>query len=133
MRAGAQQDAGIVRLSVEDVADLPVQLDGMRAPAPPSTGRASRTACAYCVTCDLYSSSDPNSDGLVLDESPLGGAQLKPGATASAQELRDYLAPKFAKFWLPDAFAFVAEIPRTSTGKMMKAKLREQFNHWKWT
>ena len=27
--------------------------------------------------------SDPNSDGLVLDESPLGGAQLKPGATVT--------------------------------------------------
>ena len=66
-------------------------------------------------------------------ERPLAVIVLKPGATASEQELRDYLAPKFAKFWLPDAFAFVAEIPRTSTGKMMKAKLREQFNHWKCT
>jgi fatty-acyl-CoA synthase len=67
------------------------------------------------------------------DERPLAVIVLKPGATAGEEELRDYLAPRFAKFWLPDAFAFVAEIPRTSTGKMMKAKLREQFNNWKWT
>ena len=67
------------------------------------------------------------------DERPLAVIVLKPGATAGEQELRDYLAPKFAKFWLPDAFAFVAEIPRTSTGKQLKAKLREQFNDWKWT
>jgi len=44
--------------------------------------------------------------------------------------LRAHLAPKFAKFWLPDAFEFVDEIPRTSTGKMLKAKLREQFKDW---
>jgi hypothetical protein len=32
---------------------------------------------------------------------------LKPGATATPAELRDFLAPQFAKFWLPDAFEFV--------------------------
>jgi len=66
------------------------------------------------------------------DERPLAVIVLKPGATAGAQELRDYLAPKFAKFWLPDAFTFVAAIPRTSTGKMMKSRLREQFHDWRW-
>jgi fatty-acyl-CoA synthase len=65
------------------------------------------------------------------DERPLAVVVLKSGQTATAEELRDYLAPNFAKFWLPDAFAFVDAIPRTSTGKMLKAKLREQFNDWK--
>ncbi len=60
-------------------------------------------------------------------ERPLAVVVLKPGQSATQDELRDFLAPKFARFWLPDAFAFVNEIPRTSTGKMMKAKLREQF------
>ncbi len=64
------------------------------------------------------------------DERPLAVVVLKPGQAASAEELRDYLAPKFARFWLPDAFVFAGEIPRTSTGKMMKAKLREQFKDW---
>lgn len=56
----------------------------------------------------------------------------KPGKAVSEQELRDYVAPKFARFWLPDGYAFVIEIPRTSTGKMMKAALREQFRAWQW-
>jgi fatty-acyl-CoA synthase len=64
-------------------------------------------------------------------ERPLAVIVLKPDRTATAQELRAYLAPKFAKFWLPDDFVCVAEIPRTSTGKMMKAALREQFRDWR--
>jgi fatty-acyl-CoA synthase len=66
------------------------------------------------------------------DERPLAVIVLKTGQSASEQELRDYLAPKFAKFWLPEGFAFVTAIPRTSTGKMMKAALREQFRDWRW-
>ena len=66
------------------------------------------------------------------DERPLAVIVLKPGKTAAANELRDYLAPSFAKFWLPEAFAFVSEIARTSTGKVMKSKLREQFQDWRW-
>jgi fatty-acyl-CoA synthase len=66
------------------------------------------------------------------DERPLAAVVLKPGVTATADELREYLAPKFAKFWLPDAFVFVDAIPRTSTGKMLKAQLREQFKAWRW-
>jgi fatty-acyl-CoA synthase len=41
------------------------------------------------------------------------------------------LAPRFAAYWLPDGVVFVNEIPRTSTGKMLKAKLREQYKDWK--
>ena len=48
------------------------------------------------------------------------------------QALRAFLAPKLAKFWIPDAFVFVPEIPRTSTGKMLKATLRERFREWHW-
>jgi len=60
-------------------------------------------------------------------ERPLAVVVLKEGQTVTDEELREHLAPKFAKFWLPDAFEFVEEIPRTSTGKMLKAKLREQY------
>jgi len=70
---------------------------------------------------------------LKWDECLFAVIVLKLGVTAGEQELRDYLVPKFAKLWLFDAFVFVSEILRTSTGKMMKAKLREQFNNWKWT
>jgi acyl-CoA synthetase (AMP-forming)/AMP-acid ligase II len=61
------------------------------------------------------------------DERPLAVIVLKPGMTAAPEELREHLAPKFARFWLPEAFVFVEAIPRTSTGKMLKAKLREEF------
>jgi fatty-acyl-CoA synthase len=64
------------------------------------------------------------------DERPLAVVVLKAGQSASAEELREFLNPKFADFWLPDAVVFVDEIPRTSTGKMMKAKLREQYKNW---
>src|SRR5437870_159857 len=60
-------------------------------------------------------------------ERPLAAVVLKPGATASPQELKAFLAPQFAKFWLPDAFEFVDAIPRTSAGKFKKSELRERF------
>ncbi|MBV8065544.1 MAG: long-chain fatty acid--CoA ligase [Actinobacteria bacterium] len=60
-------------------------------------------------------------------ERPLAAVVLKAGASANADELRDFLAPSFAKFWLPDRFEFVAEIPKTSVGKFRKTALREQF------
>jgi fatty-acyl-CoA synthase len=41
--------------------------------------------------------------------------------------LREFLAPHFAKWWLPDAFEFVDEIPKTAVGKFRKTALREQF------
>jgi fatty-acyl-CoA synthase len=52
---------------------------------------------------------------------------LKEGASASAEELREFLAPSFAKFWLPERIEFIAEIPKTSVGKFRKTALREQF------
>jgi fatty-acyl-CoA synthase len=61
------------------------------------------------------------------DERPLAAIVLKPGAAASADDLRDFLAPNFAKWWLPERFEFVDEIPKTSVGKFKKMALREQF------
>ena len=61
------------------------------------------------------------------DERPLAAIVLKEGASASADELRDFLAPNFAKWWLPERFEFVEEIPKTSVGKFKKMALREQF------
>jgi fatty-acyl-CoA synthase len=64
-------------------------------------------------------------------ERPLAVVVLKPGQSATEGELREFLAPGFARHWLPDGFVFVPEIPHTSTGKMLKAKLRERFGNWK--
>ena len=60
-------------------------------------------------------------------ERPLAAVVLKEGASASANELREFLAPSFAKWWLPDRIEFISEIPKTSVGKFRKTALREQF------
>jgi len=62
------------------------------------------------------------------DERPLAAVVLREGRSATAEELREFLAPDFAKWWLPDRFEFVAEIPKTSVGKFKKTELREQFS-----
>ncbi len=61
------------------------------------------------------------------DERPLAAVVLKPGRTATADDLRDFIAPNFAKWWLPDHFEFVDEIPKTAVGKFRKTALRERF------
>ena len=65
-------------------------------------------------------------------ERPLAAVVLRDGASCTADELRTYLAPRFAKFWLPDAFVFVEAIPRTSAGKFKKSELRAKFSTWQW-
>jgi len=40
------------------------------------------------------------------------------------RELSDFLAERFERWWLPDGFAFIAEIPKTSVGKFDKKALR---------
>ena len=65
-------------------------------------------------------------------ERPLAAVVLREGARTSDQELREFLAQKFARWQLPDAFVFVEAIPRTSVGKFKKIALREQFAGWKW-
>ncbi|HEX6889348.1 MAG TPA: long-chain fatty acid--CoA ligase [Chryseolinea sp.] len=58
-------------------------------------------------------------------ERPMAAVVLKPGMNTSAGELQAFLTPLFVKFWLPDAFEFVKEIPKTSVGKFKKSVLRE--------
>jgi fatty-acyl-CoA synthase len=57
-------------------------------------------------------------------ERPLCCVVLREGASADAHELTEHLRPRVAKWWLPDEFAFVAEIPKTSVGKFDKKVLR---------
>jgi fatty-acyl-CoA synthase len=64
------------------------------------------------------------------DERPIAAVVFKPGAGATTEELLAHLAPLFPKFWLPDAVVTVAQIPRTSTGKFLKSKLRETYGDW---
>jgi fatty-acyl-CoA synthase len=57
-------------------------------------------------------------------ERPLCCVVLREQAAAGAPELVEHLRDKVAKWWLPDEFAFVAEIPKTSVGKFDKKVLR---------
>jgi fatty-acyl-CoA synthase len=65
-------------------------------------------------------------------ERPLAVVVLKPGDETKAEDLTKFLAAKFAKWQVPDAIVFADEIPRTSVGKFLKVKLREQYADWKW-
>ena len=64
-------------------------------------------------------------------ERPLLVVVAKPGAALTAEALTSYLAGRVAKWWLPDAIEFVAELPHTATGKLQKMKLREQFRDYR--
>jgi fatty-acyl-CoA synthase len=65
-------------------------------------------------------------------ERPLAVVVLKEGAQVAPEELRSFLAARFAKWQIPDGFVFTNEIPRTSVGKFLKTKLRQQYADWKW-
>jgi fatty-acyl-CoA synthase len=65
-------------------------------------------------------------------ERPLAVVVVKEGATVSEDELRSFLACKFAKWQLPDNFAFVPALPHTSTGKLLKSELRRSYKNWNW-
>jgi fatty-acyl-CoA synthase len=64
------------------------------------------------------------------DQRPLAAVVLRPGQRATEEELRDFLRPHFAKWWLPDVMQFVDEIPRTAAGKFQKSVLRERFRDY---
>jgi fatty-acyl-CoA synthase len=64
-------------------------------------------------------------------ERPVACVVLKEGSSATPNELREYLEPLFAKFWLPDAFVFMSQIPRTAAGKFLKSALREGLKDFK--
>jgi fatty-acyl-CoA synthase len=57
-------------------------------------------------------------------EAPHAFVVLKPGATASAEDLRQFARDHLAHFKVPRAFNFVQELPKTATGKIQKYVLR---------
>jgi fatty-acyl-CoA synthase len=65
------------------------------------------------------------------DERPLLVVVLKKDQQASREEILDFMQGKIAKWWMPDDVAFVAEIPHTATGKILKTELRERFKDYR--
>jgi fatty-acyl-CoA synthase len=60
-------------------------------------------------------------------ERPLLVVVRKPGTTLDGETILAFLQGRIAKWWMPDAVAFVDAIPHTATGKVSKLQLREQF------
>jgi len=63
-------------------------------------------------------------------ERPLLIVVRKAGHDVARDELLRFLSDKVAKWWLPDDVVFVAELPHTATGKLLKMKLREGFKDY---
>lgn len=57
-------------------------------------------------------------------ERPLGVVVVKDGHQVTALDLREFLADKVARWWVPERWSFVDAVPRTSVGKYDKRALR---------
>jgi fatty-acyl-CoA synthase len=62
-------------------------------------------------------------------EVPHAFVALKPGTSATADELREHVRSRLAGFKVPAVIDFLPELPKTGTGKVLKTQLREPL--WK--
>jgi fatty-acyl-CoA synthase len=60
-------------------------------------------------------------------ERPLATVVVKEGASVTAEELRAFLADRVAHWQLPERWAFIDEVPKTSVGKFDKKVLRSRY------
>jgi len=60
-------------------------------------------------------------------ERPLAAVVLAPEATATVAELRSFLSERVPRWQLPERWAFIAEVPKTSVGKFAKTRMREAY------
>jgi fatty-acyl-CoA synthase len=60
-------------------------------------------------------------------ERPLATIVLVDGESVTIEQLRDYLAERVAHWQVPERWAFIAEVPKTSVGKFDKKVLRAQY------
>jgi len=60
------------------------------------------------------------------DERPLVAVVPSDGATADPGAIVEFLADRVSRWWLPERWAVVSEIPKTSVGKFDKKRLRAQ-------
>jgi len=58
------------------------------------------------------------------DERPLACVVVKEGAGRNVDQLRAFLAERVAKWWVPERWSFIDEVPKTSVGKFDKKVLR---------
>jgi len=63
------------------------------------------------------------------DERPLACVVLRDKADVTADQLRAFLAERVAKWWVPERWTFIDEVPKTSVGKFDKKMLRARREH----
>jgi fatty-acyl-CoA synthase len=61
------------------------------------------------------------------DERPLATVVIKENAKVTIAELRDFLSDRVARWQLPERWAFIDVVPKTSVGKFDKKVLRAQY------
>jgi fatty-acyl-CoA synthase len=66
-------------------------------------------------------------------ERPLLLVVLKPGASATREELLAFYQGKTPNWQVPNDVIFLPELPHTATGKIQKLKLREAFRNHQWS
>lgn len=62
------------------------------------------------------------------DERPLACVVLNEDGSATVEDLSEFLTERVAKWWLPERWTFVDEIPKTSVGKFSKKDLRAAYS-----
>lgn len=75
--------------------------------------------------CAVIAMDDPK-----WDERPLAVVVPRAGHTVTHEELMAFIAPKFAKWWLPDATVLTDNIPIGATGKFLKRELRQEYRSY---
>ena len=60
-------------------------------------------------------------------ERPLAAVVLRPGGSASAADLREFLSSRIPRWQLPERWSFITEVPKTSVGKFAKTRIREAY------
>ncbi len=60
-------------------------------------------------------------------ERPLASVVLKEGATATPDSLREFLGDKMARWQIPERWALIDAVPKTSVGKFDKKVLRKRY------
>jgi fatty-acyl-CoA synthase len=61
-------------------------------------------------------------------ERPLAVVVVEPGQAVTSEQLLEHLARHVPRWWLPDRFEVVDEIPRSPAGKILKRNLRDRFS-----
>ncbi len=60
-------------------------------------------------------------------ERPLAVVVVNEGAEVCARELREFLCDKVVRWWLPERWAFIDQVPLTSVGKFDKKTIRNRY------